>query len=31
MLGLFTSKARLPWVLAITLIALGVGLLIQLS
>lgn len=31
MLGLFTSKARRPWPLAVSLIVLGLGLLIQLA
>lgn len=31
MLGLFTSKARRPWLLAVSLIVLGLGLLIQLA
>jgi hypothetical protein len=30
-LGLFISKARRPWLLAVTLIVLGLGLLIQLA
>jgi hypothetical protein len=31
MLGLLTSKARRPWLLAATLIVLGLGLLLQLA